>query len=123
MGGNKFKGMFETEYTIFAGLVGSTFVTMATHGTDQDMVQRMLTAPDVRRSRRSLILSGLADIPIAFVLLSVGVLLFAHYTAHPDPNLPKAHQRDLLLLHPALRCPSACVVCCWRGFSRRRWVR
>src|SRR3984893_6091401 len=63
-GWDKIKGMFEIEYTIFAGLIGSTFITMATHGTDQDMVQRMLTAVDVRRSRRSLILSGLADIPI-----------------------------------------------------------
>src|SRR6266516_7567507 len=63
-GWEKWKGMFEIEYTIFAGLIGSTFITMATHGTDQDMVQRMLTAPDIRRSRRSLMLSGLADIPI-----------------------------------------------------------
>ena len=60
-GWEKWKGMFEIEYTIFAGLIGSTFITMATHGTDQDMVQRMLTAPDIRRSRRSLMLSGLAD--------------------------------------------------------------
>src|SRR5437899_8674499 len=64
-GWDKWKGMFEIEYTIFAGLIGSTFITMATHGTDQDMVQRMLTAVDIRRSRRSLILSGIADIPIA----------------------------------------------------------
>src|SRR3984893_1508017 len=51
----KVKGMFETEYTIFAGLIGAAFITMGTHGTDQDMVQRMLTARDIRRSRRSLI--------------------------------------------------------------------
>src|SRR5947209_17338298 len=44
-GWSKWKGMFAIEYTIFAGLIGSTFMTMATHGTDQDMVQRMLTAP------------------------------------------------------------------------------
>src|SRR5580765_5291999 len=60
-GWDRWKGMFAIEYTIFAGLIGSTFMTMSTHGTDQDMVQRMLTAVDVRRSRRSLILSGLAD--------------------------------------------------------------
>src|SRR5213593_1017722 len=48
-GWEKIKGMFEIEYTIFAGLIGSTFISMATHGTDQDMVQRMLTAPDIRR--------------------------------------------------------------------------
>jgi len=89
-GWDKWKGMFEIEYTIFAGLIGSTFITMATHGTDQDMVQRMLTAVDIRRSRRSLILSGLADIPIALTFLTIGVLLWVYYEVNPDPNLPKS---------------------------------
>jgi len=88
-GWDKWKGMFGIEYTIFAGLIGSTFMTMSTHGTDQDMVQRMLTAPDVRRSRRSVILSGLADIPIAFTFLTIGILLWVYYQAHPDPTLSK----------------------------------
>src|SRR5467141_3700808 len=89
-GWDKWKGMFAIEYTIFAGLIGSTFMTMSTHGTDQDMVQRMLTAVDIRRSRRSLILSGLADIPIALTFLTIGLLLWVYYQAHPDPTLPKA---------------------------------
>ena len=88
-GWEKWKGMFAIEYTIFAGLIGSTFMTMSTHGTDQDMVQRMLTAPDIRRSRRSVILSGLADIPIAFTFLTIGILLWVYYQAHPDPTLSK----------------------------------
>jgi len=88
-GWDKIKSMFETEYTIFAGLIGAAFITMGTHGTDQDMVQRMLTAPDIRRSRRSLISSALADIPIAFTFLSIGLLLWVYYQAHPDPTLPK----------------------------------
>src|SRR6266700_195533 len=88
-GWEKIKGMFEIEYTIFAGLIGSTFITMSTHGTDQDMVQRMLTAPDIRRSRRSLIMSGLADIPIVLTFLTIGLLLWVYYQAHPDPTLPK----------------------------------
>src|SRR5215470_5581019 len=88
-GWDQIKGMFAIEYTIFAGLIGSTFMTMSTHGTDQDMVQRMLTAPDVRRSRRSVIMSGLADIPIAFTFLSIGVLLWVFYQTHQDPALPK----------------------------------
>jgi SSS family solute:Na+ symporter len=88
-GWDKIKGMFETEYTIFAGLIASVFITMGTHGTDQDMVQRMLTAPDIRRSRRSLIFSGLADLPLAFTFLSIGLLLWVYYQVHPDPTLPK----------------------------------
>lgn len=73
------KNVLETEYTVFSAFIASIFVTMATHGTDQDMVQRMLTAPDIRRSRRSLILSGLADIPVALVFTFIGVMLWVFY--------------------------------------------
>jgi len=73
------KKILETEYTVFSAFLASVFVTMATHGTDQDMVQRMLTAPDIRRSRRSLILSGLADIPVALSFTFIGVLLWVFY--------------------------------------------
>ena len=109
-GWDQIKGMFETEYTIFAGLIGATFITMATHGTDQDMVQRMLTAPDIRRSRRSLILSGLADIPIVLTFLSIGILLWTYYQAHPDPSSPKRLTRFSAITF-SMRCPLACAVC------------
>ena len=88
-GWDQVKGMFEQEYTVFA-IIGAIFLNMATFGTDQDMVQRMLTAPDVRRSRRSLILSGLADVPIALTFLAIGILLYAYYHATPDPARPEA---------------------------------
>jgi len=82
--------MLEEPYTLFAAFIGSTFLTMSTHGTDQDMVQRMLTAADYKKSRLSLILSGLADIPIAAAFLSTGILLWAYYQQSPDPALPQA---------------------------------
>ncbi len=85
-----FATMLESPYTIFAAVVGSTFFTMATHGTDQDMVQRMLTAENPSRSRLSLILSGLADIPIVLAFLAVGILLWVHYELQPDASLPAA---------------------------------
>ena len=82
--------MLEEPYTLPAALIGSTFLTMATHGTDQDMVQRMLTAPDPARARLSLILSGLADIPIALAFLAVGILLWLYYGTSPggQPDIP-----------------------------------
>ncbi len=88
--GIAFAQMLENPYTIFAALIGSTFFTMATHGTDQDMVQRMLTAENPNRSRLSLILSGLADIPIVLAFLAVGILLWVFYSVKPDPSLPTA---------------------------------
>jgi SSS family solute:Na+ symporter len=77
--GAALRGMLEQPYTIFAAVIASTFLTMATHGTDQDMVQRMLTAKDHHKSRLSLILSGLADIPIVVCFLTVGILLAVYY--------------------------------------------
>ncbi len=88
--GAALKAMFEEPYTLFAAFIGSTFLTMATHGTDQDMVQRMLTASSYKKSRLSLILSGLADVPIAASFLTVGILLSVYYQKVPDPTLPAA---------------------------------
>jgi SSS family solute:Na+ symporter len=84
------KGVLESEYTLWAALIGSTFTTMATHGTDQDMVQRMLTAKDHHRSRLSLILSGLADVPLVLCFLLVGMLLWTHYQ-QPGKDAPFAY--------------------------------
>ena len=53
------------------------------------MVQRMLTAaPDYKKSRLSLITSGLADFPIVFVFLTIGILLHLYYQLSPDLHLP-----------------------------------
>jgi SSS family transporter len=81
-------GILGSEYTIFAALLGSVFTTMATHGTDQDMVQRMLTAKDRHKSRLALILSGIVDIPVAMGFLFIGILIYVFYQIHPDPHLP-----------------------------------
>lgn len=82
------KHVLEQEYTIWAAFLGSTFVTLATHGTDQDMVQRMLTAKNKRQSAVATILSGIADVPITMVVLGIGILLYVYYQQHPDTLLP-----------------------------------
>ncbi len=88
--GPALKAMLEEPYTLFAAFIGSTMLTMATHGTDQDMVQRMLTAPNHRKSQLSLILSGIMDFPIAAAFLTVGILLSVYYAVVPGTSLPAA---------------------------------
>ncbi|MEZ5386220.1 MAG: sodium:solute symporter [Prosthecobacter sp.] len=83
------KNVFTSEYTIWAAIIGSTFVTMSTHGIDQDTVQRMLTAKNRRQSAFATILSGLIDLPIVSAFILIGVLLKAYYMAHPAANLPE----------------------------------
>jgi solute:Na+ symporter, SSS family len=75
----KLKSMFETEYTMWAAFFGSLFTTMATHGTDQDMVQRMLTAKNKSDSARATILSAVADFPVVFAVITIGILLSVYY--------------------------------------------
>ncbi len=83
------KSVLESEFTVWSALFGSLFVTLATHGTDQDMVQRMLTAKNKRQSAVATILSGLADIPVTYAVLTIGILLSVYY-GHvvQDPSLP-----------------------------------
>jgi len=88
------RNVLESDYTIWSALLGATFLTMATHGTDQDMVQRMLTAKDHVKSRIALIGSGLADIPLVLCFLTVGILLWAFYR-EPD----KANAFAYYILH------------------------
>jgi SSS family transporter len=70
-------------YTFWAGVLGGTFLTMASHGTDQLMVQRMLAARNLRESRIALLSSG-AVIFLQFSLfLLIGAGLYVFYGLHP----------------------------------------
>src|SRR5438067_7047152 len=82
---------FSRTYSFWAGVAGGCFLTTATHGTDQLMVQRLLSARDERQSRMALLTSWCV-ILVQFVLfLLIGVLLFVYYGDH---NLPAPAQRD-----------------------------
>jgi SSS family transporter len=66
-------------YTFFAGLFGGAALTMASHGTDQLIVQRLLTCTDQRSAQKALVGSG-AVVIVQFVLfLLVGLGLWAFY--------------------------------------------
>ena len=73
--GGSLKAMLEEPYTLFAAFIASTLLTMDTHGTDQDMVQRMLNAPNYLKTQISLLLHGRMDLPFADSFLTVGVLI------------------------------------------------
>jgi SSS family transporter len=70
-------------YTLFSAVIASTLGNMAAFGTDQDMVQRMLTAETYKKARRSLITAAFMDLPIAAAFTFIGILLFVYYQKHP----------------------------------------
>ncbi|MCX7918441.1 MAG: sodium:solute symporter [bacterium] len=66
-------------YAFFAGLIGGCFLTMATHGTDQSVAQRMLACRTEKDSKRAIIGSGITvNVQFLFFLL-LGVMLYAFY--------------------------------------------
>jgi solute:Na+ symporter, SSS family len=72
-----------SEFTFFSATIGAILGNMAAFGTDQDMVQRLLTAETYKKSRRSLITAAVMDLPIASAFAFIGVLLYAFYSKDP----------------------------------------
>ncbi len=70
---------FSEPYTLFAGLVGGAFLSMASHGTDQLIVQRLLATKDLKSARKAVISSGIIVVFQFALFLIIGVLLFAYY--------------------------------------------
>jgi solute:Na+ symporter, SSS family len=84
-----------TKYTFWSGLIGGAFLTMATHGTDQTIVQRLLAARNEKDSRRALMTSGLIVLFQFTVFLLIGVLLYVF--AQHTPLLAAGEPRDRIL--------------------------
>ena len=87
---------FTKIYTFWAGLIGGVALTLATHGTDQFLVQRLLSAPSARDAGRGLILSGVLVLLQFGLFLVIGVMLFTYYQqvaapvlGRPDEILPR----------------------------------
>lgn len=69
-------------YTFWSGVIGGAFLTTATHGTDQLMVQRYLCSSSTRQARVALLTSG-AVVFVQFILfLLIGAMLYVFYTGH-----------------------------------------
>lgn len=83
---------FDRAHTVWAGLIGGAFLAMASHGTDQLIVQRLMAASGLRDARRALIGSGVAVIAQFALFLFVGLGLWAYYQgrtfARPDEIFP-----------------------------------
>jgi solute:Na+ symporter, SSS family len=84
---------FSRTYSFWAGVAGGCFLTTATHGTDQLMVQRLLSARDERQSRAALFASWVVILIQFTLFLLIGVLLFVYYG---DAHLAAPTQTDRL---------------------------
>jgi solute:Na+ symporter, SSS family len=82
-------------YTLWAGVIGGVALTLATHGTDQFLVQRLLSARSAREAAAGLVLSGFLVLVQFVLFLVIGVMLFTYYQHVPLPR-PLARADELL---------------------------
>ena len=80
-----FKFDLNNQYTVWSGLIGGFFLQLSYFGTDQSQVGRYLTGASVNESRRGLLMNGLVKIPMQFLILLIGVLVFTFYQYNKPP--------------------------------------
>ena len=93
---------FNNPNALAAGLLFGCFTTFAVLGTDQDLVQRMLTCDHVKKGQRALLWTAALNFPITLLFLGVGAALFAYYKVAPDAAVDgfiAAHHTDYIFPH------------------------
>ncbi len=73
------------QYNLFSGIIGGFFLALSYFGTDQSQVGRYLTARTIGESRLGLLLNGLVKVPMQFLILLLGALVFTFYLFHKAP--------------------------------------
>jgi len=76
---------FKDTYNIWSGVIGGLFLALSYFGTDQSQVGRFLTARSDKESKIGLLVNGLVKVPMQFLILLVGILVFTFYQYHKPP--------------------------------------
>jgi solute:Na+ symporter, SSS family len=72
-------------YNIWSGLLGATFLFLSYFGTDQSQVGRYLSGKSLRESRVGLLFNGMIKIPMQFLVLAVGVMVYVYFQFNAAP--------------------------------------
>ncbi|MBK6264414.1 sodium:solute symporter [Marivirga sp. S37H4] len=76
---------FDNRYTLWTGLLGGLFVALSYFGTDQSQVARYLSGKTLTESRLGLMFNGLLKIPMQFIILFIGAMVFVFYQFNQPP--------------------------------------
>ncbi|RRB07510.1 sodium:solute symporter [Larkinella rosea] len=90
----------DSRYNLWSGLIGGFFLQLSYFGTDQSQVGRYLTGQSIGQSRLGLLANGMLKVPMQFLILLVGVLVFVFYQFNPSPVFFNKVETDQLLKSP-----------------------
>lgn len=77
---------FQNPWPFFIGIIGGTLFDSATHGVDQDFIQRLMANKSLKQGQWAIMSSVVLSIGVGFLFLSIGSLLWSHYQSHPFPE-------------------------------------
>lgn len=80
---------WEEKYNVWAGVFGGLFLHLSYFGCDNSQAQRLLTSRDAAQSKKSLLMSAFAKVPMQGFVLLIGVLMWLFYATHEQPLLFK----------------------------------
>ncbi|MFN3240908.1 MAG: sodium:solute symporter family transporter [Planctomycetota bacterium] len=80
---------WEEKYNVWAGLFGGLFLHLSYFGCDNSQAQRLLTSADAAQSKKSLLMSAFAKVPMQGFILLIGVLMWLFYATNQQPMLFK----------------------------------
>src|SRR6201999_3671040 len=83
-------------YNLLSGVIGGFFLALSYFGTDQSQVGRYLTARSLSESRLGLLMNGLVKVPMQFMILLLGVMVFVFYGFNREPLFFNQSQLKLL---------------------------
>lgn len=78
---------FSTPSLVFIGIAGGILFDMATHGVDQDFVQRLTGNSSMKSAQKAIFLSSFVSIAVGLLFLSIGALLWSYYQSNPHPGV------------------------------------
>jgi len=96
-----FKFDLNNRYTFWSGITGGTFLALAYFGTDQSQAQRYLTGQSVTESRLGLMFNAFFKIPMQFIILITGVMVYIFYQFHESPLFFNTHVEKEMLASSA----------------------
>ena len=99
---------WKDKYNIWSGIIGGFFLALSYFGTDQSQVGRYITAKSVKESRMGLLMNGLVKVPMQFVILLIGALVFVFYMYFRAPIF--FNEAQLARVHKTEQGPALTVL-------------
>ena len=113
---------FSDPNIVWIAILNGFFGSLAAFGTDQELMQRLLTIETRQKSQRAMVAAPFASFAVLLIYLTIGTGLFVFYHQRPAAALPQKLDTIFSLFHSNMYCQTVYAVLSSAPFSWRRWI-